>query len=294
MTFTATVVRVLIASPSDTELARSLVREVIQDWNSLHAAGTGVILLPVMWERDATPEIGDRPQSIINRQLVADSDLLIGIFWTRLGTPTGEADSGTVEEIEQFIHSGKGKRALVYFSEEPAAPRTIDLAELGRLMEFRQSLLSRAIVDVFDRPDELRMKCSAALTRVARSQFEEPRDGGSRARPWARIVLQPREYRMVSAPVPGEPIRDNVYYTAEPILVIENEGTAAAEDFTIELRAERGTPPRISASEKPVRRFAPRSSLTYRLGNSAVRQFDVVMKWTENGRGYTEVQTLRL
>jgi hypothetical protein len=88
MTFPATVVRVLIASPGDTGQARLLLRDVLQEWNSLHAEDSSVMLLPVMWERDATPEMGDRPQGIINRQLVDASDILVGIFWTRLGTPT--------------------------------------------------------------------------------------------------------------------------------------------------------------------------------------------------------------
>jgi hypothetical protein len=65
------------------------------------------MLLPVMWERDATPDLGDRPQGIINRQLVDVCDVLIGTFWAKLGTPTSEAESGTAEEIERFIKAGK-------------------------------------------------------------------------------------------------------------------------------------------------------------------------------------------
>ena len=43
------------------------------------------------------PQMGDRPQELINKQLVGHCDLLIGSFWTRLGTPTGRAESGTAE-----------------------------------------------------------------------------------------------------------------------------------------------------------------------------------------------------
>ena len=50
MTFSATVVRVLIASPGDTGQARLLLRDVLQEWNSLHAEDSSVMLLPVMWE----------------------------------------------------------------------------------------------------------------------------------------------------------------------------------------------------------------------------------------------------
>jgi hypothetical protein len=63
MPFGATVVRVLIASPGDTTAARRVLREALDDWNSLHAENDGVMVLPVMWERDATPDMGDRPKA---------------------------------------------------------------------------------------------------------------------------------------------------------------------------------------------------------------------------------------
>jgi len=58
--------------------------------------------------------MGDRPQAILNKQLGEISNILIGIFWTRLGTHTGQAESGTVEEIEEFMKAGKP--VLLYFS----------------------------------------------------------------------------------------------------------------------------------------------------------------------------------
>jgi hypothetical protein len=114
--FDARVVRVLIASPGDTVNERQVLRGALEDWNGINA-DQGVMVLPLMWERDATPEMGDRPQGVINRQLVDLADLLIGVFWTRLGTPTSEAESGTVEEIERCIEAGNP--VLLYFSSKP-------------------------------------------------------------------------------------------------------------------------------------------------------------------------------
>jgi len=94
MPLNALVVRVFIASPSDTVNARRALRQTLEDWNSDHAEHDKIMLLPILWERDATPEVGDPPQAIINRQLVDVADMLIGVFRTRLGTPTGEAESG--------------------------------------------------------------------------------------------------------------------------------------------------------------------------------------------------------
>src|SRR5215467_7298620 len=111
---------VMIASPSDTDDERAAVAEVVAQWNADHAESTRVVLLPVMWERNAVSEVGIAPQEAINRQLVDRSDILIGVFWTRLGTATGVSASGTVEEIERFI--GDGKPAALFFSNRPVVP----------------------------------------------------------------------------------------------------------------------------------------------------------------------------
>jgi len=42
--------------------------------------------------------MGDRPQAIINKQLVDDADILVAVFWTKLGTATGAAMSGSVAQ----------------------------------------------------------------------------------------------------------------------------------------------------------------------------------------------------
>src|ERR1700688_559449 len=96
---------------------RQAATEVINEWNALHAAADGVVLLPVAWETHAMPETGVRPQGAINRQLVGVCDHLMGMFWTKYGTNTGAAESGTVEEIAEFV--GSNKPAMLYFSRRP-------------------------------------------------------------------------------------------------------------------------------------------------------------------------------
>src|SRR6266446_5603639 len=100
MPYDSRVYRVLIASPSDVIEEREIAIRVIQDWNNLNSHTRRLVILPLRWETHAAPEYNIRPQEAINRQIVDDCDLLIGVFWTKLGTPTGDADSGTLEEIE--------------------------------------------------------------------------------------------------------------------------------------------------------------------------------------------------
>lgn len=88
MARTATVFEILVASPSDVSEDRAAVREAIHEWNAVHGRGRGCVLEPVMWETHSTAEMGDRPQAIVNRQLLATCDALVGTFWTRLGSRT--------------------------------------------------------------------------------------------------------------------------------------------------------------------------------------------------------------
>jgi hypothetical protein len=43
--------------------------------------------------------MGAPPQTIINQQVLDKFDLLVGVFWTRVGTSTENHLSGTIEEI---------------------------------------------------------------------------------------------------------------------------------------------------------------------------------------------------
>jgi hypothetical protein len=139
--------RVMIASPSDVEQVRQATREIIHEWNDTNAQEQRVVLLPMGWESHSAPRMGDRPQAIINTQLLSHCDLLVAIFWTRLGTATGEAASGTVEEITK--HVAAGKTAMVYFSNSPIAPGEIDHAQYNAVIAFRKECARQGLFHEF-------------------------------------------------------------------------------------------------------------------------------------------------
>ncbi len=100
--------KIVISSPDDIKEEHKVISEVIEFWNITSSEDYGATIEPVSWRTHATSEIGDRPQAIINKQLeLKDCDILVAIFWTRVGTPTGKAESGTIEEIEEFKKLGK-------------------------------------------------------------------------------------------------------------------------------------------------------------------------------------------
>ena len=137
MSYSAVVYKVMIASPSDVSAERSIVREVLSEWNVVNADVRRQVLLPIGWETHTVPEMGDRPQALINKQILHDCDLLVGVFWTRIGTATGEYASGTVEEIEEHIKAGRP--TMLYFSSAPILPDSVDHDQYRRLKEFRRT-----------------------------------------------------------------------------------------------------------------------------------------------------------
>lgn len=161
---TATIFDILIASPSDVQDARDVAAEVIQDWNAANSRAAEVMLHSVRWETHVHPQLGDRPQAIVNEQIVDDADILLGIFWTRLGTKTGVAKSGTVEEIERLRE--KDKPVLLYFSEQPVVMKSIDMEQYAQLDEYRKGLRDKGLYEAYHENEELRRKLSRHLALV--------------------------------------------------------------------------------------------------------------------------------
>ncbi len=135
MSYSSTTFNVMIASPGDVASERTIVRDVIYEWNAVHSNTRKIVLLPIGWESHSSPEMGGTPQSIINNQVLGKCDLMIGVFWTRIGTATDSFVSGTVEEIERHIQTGKP--AMLYFSSQPVAMDTVDLEQIAKLKVFK-------------------------------------------------------------------------------------------------------------------------------------------------------------
>lgn len=88
------------------------------------------------------------------------------MFWTRLGTSTGVAESGTVEEIDQFVSSGRP--TLLYFSSRPVDPNWINLDQHMKLQSFKEATYWTVLTGRFSSIEELRMTLLRDLTSQVR------------------------------------------------------------------------------------------------------------------------------
>lgn len=162
MPFDAEIFRILVASPGDVGEERNVIPEVINEWNAVYAYSNKKALMPIKWETHSSPILGDRPQGIINDQVVKDCDLLVGLFWTRIGTQTGVSISGTAEEIEQFIDSNKP--VMLYFSQTPIDPDKIELEQFTQLKKFKETMRLKGLTESYSGIPDFRQKFTRQLS----------------------------------------------------------------------------------------------------------------------------------
>jgi len=162
MPYQATAYKVMIASPSDVSEERDIAEQVVKDWNIVNSDSKRIILLPIRWESHAAPEMGDRPQGIINKQILSNCDLLIGIFGTRLGSPTGQYESGTVEEISEHIK--ENKPAMLYFSNANIPRHLICGSQLDALEKFKNTCRELGLIEEYNDQDTFKSKLSRQLS----------------------------------------------------------------------------------------------------------------------------------
>lgn len=184
--FTANIIKILISCPADVQHAVEPTKKEIYGWNSRHAEAQRLVLLPYHWSTHATPEMGDRPQAIINKQIVNNCDMIVAFFHKRVGSPTGKYDSGTIEEIEECIKANKP--VLVYFSKESISPDEIDATELAQLREFEEKLKERGLYGSFKSIAEFESIFPSHLARTVENKF---RRGESVARQASAGPIEP-------------------------------------------------------------------------------------------------------
>lgn len=300
MAFPVLMVQVLVAAPGDTEGARRVVRQALEDWNALNGEATGVAFQPIMWERDGVPEPADLARADLDRHLVEKADVIVGTFWTRLGTADGDRPSTTAEQILCAIAAGTP--ALVYFATQPVLPDAVDEDEYARLRAFRERLQDRALADTYDTEAELARKLAKHLTTLARESFCPKAPGpvvpgtvvaSPVSLPHAVLSGSIQAEREVAGVDEGGSPR----YRTRHRFVVVNEGEAAAENVRLQFLPQHpGEEAPEPVGPSPVVRLAPRGALGWPIAGvlSDAPRWDVLILWSEGGTEYEERLTVRL
>lgn len=146
----------LISCPGDVIQFVEVIRECVDSFNRTIGKVNNAEIVARHWSTDSYPQSGDRAQELLNKQFVRDCDAAVALFWTKFGTPTDKYGSGTEEEIEEMLSSGK--QVFMYFFDAPVNPSTIDMEQYKKVEAFKKKYESRGIYVVVKDENALRQQ----------------------------------------------------------------------------------------------------------------------------------------
>ena len=141
------IIKIALCGPSDVRKELDVAGKVVTEWNIQHGDALGTMIKVQHWITDSAPDMSERGQAIINKQMIDESEIVIAIFWSRFGTPTGHAQSGTEEEVRRAM--ARGVRIMLYFSEIESIRTLPDPAQFGKLQVFKSEMIATGLAGSF-------------------------------------------------------------------------------------------------------------------------------------------------
>jgi len=139
---------IFVSCPQD--LAPDRLESVIDELNQKLRDSHSVEFRTMGWG-SLVSGVGPDAQAVINNQVGEDYDIYIFILGHHFGTQTPRAGSGTEEEFERAYQRWRNVpdtvRILFYFKSASDVPlQELDLAQLGKVQEFRGALVLRYFI----------------------------------------------------------------------------------------------------------------------------------------------------
>ena len=158
-----TVYDLLISCPGDVVDAVKEIEDVVENFNQKYNTTLNLGIRIRYWKKSSYPQSGGKPQDLLNKQFVEDCDLAVAIFKTRFGTPTDKYGSGSEEEIEIMLNSGR--QVFLYFDDSQISPSEIDTGQYQKVKDFKEKYRTRGIYYNFKSLDEFRNLFDAHVTQ---------------------------------------------------------------------------------------------------------------------------------
>jgi hypothetical protein len=139
---TVRIIRVFVSSPGDVADERNVMKEVVDVINRGDGRAGGFRLELFRWEDDVVPQIGPKPQQVVDSQTPL-YDIYVGILKHRFGTPAGRHGSGTEKEFRDALKRWGDTGwpwILFYFCGDSIDPSQLDLDQYGKVDNFRKQL----------------------------------------------------------------------------------------------------------------------------------------------------------
>lgn len=202
--------RCLLISPGDVQKERDAIANSVAHWNAQVGDALGARLELVRWETHSAPDISAPPQEVLNSQIVEDCDLAVAVFWYRLGTPTENYKSGSIEELEKIRESGK--RVLVYFCSQAIPQGALNDDQFQKLQEVKKKYQQQGLLGSFSDTENLQKQFILHLTKVITELISKDRSE----------LSQLRELQSSTLPKPDVRVKVKGGFVAMPVGEVEN------------------------------------------------------------------------
>lgn len=153
----------LISCPGDITSEISIIEDAVSQFNTQFSDALGISIRTKHWRKNSYAQSGGKPQALLNEQFVNDCDAAVAILWTRFGTPTDEYGSGTEEEVEIMLSSGK--QVFMYFSDKPLSPSQMNEDSYRKVQAFRDKYKDRGIYFTYSSDEEFKTLFFAHLSQ---------------------------------------------------------------------------------------------------------------------------------
>ncbi|MFW0108648.1 DUF4062 domain-containing protein [Rothia sp. P7181] len=281
MSFNAIVYRVAIASPSDTREARDAVEKALYSWNTSNSTSKSVMLFPWRWETSSVSLLGVHPQELINKQGIDSADILIALFGSKLGTPTPEAVSGTVEEIERAVDSGK---PVHLFFSKALLPTDVDTRQLDALREFKKKIQERGLYKDFSTLEELTYEVWRSIEYDLSNSLLPDKSSFTVAPRGVQIRVQTQSERVPT----GSDSRGKIKYETKRWVDVYNDGDVDALEVTF-TTPEESQGVFLMAPERPIKLQAHTHRKIDVFLTMSSSDPQILVSWVENGERYEEM-----
>jgi hypothetical protein len=175
---TKNILRVVLSSPNDVYDERRMMPVIIDEINRGIATTFNLRLELIQWETITPSGLHhDGPQGIIDPLLgIKESDILVGIFWKRFGTPVKDALSGTEHEIKTAYECWKKNsrpQIMLYFRQDGYSPSTIDEQEqFEQIKRFKETLPKEFFYGTYASTEEFERLVRNHLTQYIKTQLD--------------------------------------------------------------------------------------------------------------------------
>lgn len=158
----------LISCPGDIKNEIKIIDDAVSQFNTQFSDVLGISIRTKHWRKNSYAQSGGKPQALLNKQFINDCDAAVAIFWTRFGTPTDEYDSGTEEEVEIMLSSGK--QVFMYFSDKPLSSSQMNEENYKKVQAFRDKYKDRGIYFTYSSDEEFKTLFFAHLSQYFLSE----------------------------------------------------------------------------------------------------------------------------